>query len=159
MLRLVPLMVAAVLIPAPFAQAQNPAADFPNRPVKVIVTVPAGGGVDTVTRIFAERLQHRLGHPFVIENRGGAGGNVGAEAVYAAAPDGYTLMASQPAPLTTNVALYKKLNFDPAALEPVAVMTKFPNVLLVRNDFPARTAQEFLSVVKANPNKFNYASQ
>src|SRR5215217_7802836 len=159
MLRLVPLMVAAVLIQVPFAQAQNPAADFPNKPVKIIVTVPAGGGVDTVTRIFAERLQHRLGQPFVIENRGGAGGNVGAEAVYAAAPDGYTLMASQPAPLTTNVALYKKLNFDPAALEPVAVMTKFPNVLLVKNDFPAKTAQEFLSYVKANPNKVNYASQ
>jgi tripartite-type tricarboxylate transporter receptor subunit TctC len=150
-------MVAAVLVSAPFAHAQN--ADFPNKPVKIIVTVPAGGGVDTVTRIFAERLHQKLGQPFVIENRGGAGGNVGAEAVYAAPPDGYTLMASQPAPLTTNVALYKKLNFDPTALEPVAVMTKFPNVLLVKNDFPAKTAQEFLAVVKASPNKFNYASQ
>src|SRR5215468_514934 len=125
--------------------AQSPAADYPNKPVKIIVTVPAGGGVDTVTRIFAERLQQKLGQPFVIENRGGAGGNVGAEAVYAATPDGYTLMASQPAPLTTNVALYKKLNFDPALFEPVAVMTKFPNVLLVKSDFPAKTAQEFLT--------------
>ena len=159
MLRLIPLMVAAILIPAPFAHAQNPAADYPNRPVKVIVTVPAGGGVDTVTRIFAERLQHRFGQPFVIENRGGAGGNVGAEAVFAASPDGYTLMASQPAPLTTNVSLYKKLNFDPAALEPVAVMTKFPNVLLVKDNFPAKTGQEFLAVLKANPGKFNFASQ
>jgi tripartite-type tricarboxylate transporter receptor subunit TctC len=159
MLRFVPVVLAAVLIPTWFAHAQNPAADYPNRPVKVIVTVPAGGGVDTVTRIFGERLQQKLGQPFVIENRGGAGGNVGAEAVYAAAPDGYTLMASQPAPLTTNASLYKKLNFDPAALEPVAVMTKFPNVLLVKNDFPAKTAQEFLAIVKANPNKFNFASQ
>src|SRR5262245_9081434 len=148
MLRFPALIAAAVsvLIVAP-AAAQT-AADYPNKPVKIIVTVPAGGGVDTVTRIFAERLQQQLGQPFVIENRGGAGGNVGAEAVYASAPDGYTLMASQPAPLTTNVALYKKLNFDPMALEPVAVMTMFPNVLLVRQDFPAKTAQEFLAYVK-----------
>jgi tripartite-type tricarboxylate transporter receptor subunit TctC len=68
-------------------------------------------------------------------------------------------MASQPAPITTNVALYKKLNFDPAALEPVAVMSKFPNVLLVRQDFPAKSAQEFLAYAKANSGKLNYASQ
>jgi tripartite-type tricarboxylate transporter receptor subunit TctC len=112
-----------------------------------------------VTRIFAEQLHQRLGQPFVIENRGGAGGNVAAEAVYVSTPDGYTLMASQPAPITTNVALYKKLNFDPTKFEPVAVMTKFPNVLLVKNDFPAKTAQEFLAYVKANPGKINFASQ
>jgi tripartite-type tricarboxylate transporter receptor subunit TctC len=152
------LTAAAVLLALSPVAAQGPA-DYPNKPVKIIVTVPAGGGVDTVTRIFAERLQHKLGQPFVIENRGGAGGNVGAEAVYVSPPDGYTLMASQPAPLTTNVALYKKLNFDPAQLEPVAVMSKFPNVLLVRDDFPAKTAQEFIAYAKANPGKLNYASQ
>jgi tripartite-type tricarboxylate transporter receptor subunit TctC len=141
------------------AAAQDAAADYPNKPVKIIVTVPAGGGVDSVTRIFAERLQNKLGQPFVIENRGAAAGNVAAEAVYLSPPDGYTLMASQPAPLTTNVSLYKKLNFDPAKFEPVAVMTKFPNVLLVRNDFPAKTGQEFIAYVKANPGKVNYASQ
>ena len=151
-------LVAAVALLAP-AAAQDPAADYPTKPVKIIVTVPAGGGVDTVTRLFAEELHQRLGQPFVIENRGGAGGNVAAEAVYTAPPDGYTLMASQPAPITTNVALYKKLNFDPTKFEPVAVMSKFPNVLLVRNDFPARTGQEFLAYVKANPGKLNYASQ
>jgi len=122
---------AAVLAAVP-AAAQDAAGNYPNKPVKVVVTVPAGGGVDTATRIFAERLQQRLGQPFVIENRGGAGGNVAAETVFVSPPDGYTLMASQPAPLTSNIALYKKLNFDPAAFEPVAVMSKFPNVLLVR---------------------------
>src|SRR5262245_48181929 len=156
--RTVLVLVAAMALLAP-AAAQDPAADYPNKPVKIIVTVPAGGGVDTVTRLFAEELHQRLGQPFVIENRGGAGGNVAAEAVYTAPPDGYTLMASQPAPITTNVALYKKLNFDPTKFEPVAVMSKFPNVLLVRNDFPARTGQEFLAYVKANPGKLNYASQ
>jgi tripartite-type tricarboxylate transporter receptor subunit TctC len=155
-------LVAAVasFIAAPAALGQgDPAADYPNRPVKIIVSVPAGGGVDTVTRIFAAKLQQRLGQPFVIENRGGGGGNIGAEAAYVAEPDGYTLLATQPAPITSNIALYKKLNFDPVALEPVAVMSKFPNVLLVRPDFPAKTAQEFLAYVKANPGKVTYASQ
>jgi tripartite-type tricarboxylate transporter receptor subunit TctC len=151
---------AAVFSAPPPAQAQqDPAADYPNRPVKIIVSVPAGGGVDAVTRIFAARLQQRLGQPFVIENRGGGGGNIGAEAAYTSEPDGYTLLATQPAPITSNVALYKKLNFDPVALEPVAVMSKFPNVLLVRQDFPAKTAQEFIAHAKANPGKVNYASQ
>ena len=157
---LVPVVVAlslAVMSPAP-AQ-QDPAADYPGRSVKIIVSVPAGGGVDTVTRLFAARLQQRLGQPFVIENRGGGGGNIGAEAAYTADPDGYTLLATQPAPITSNIALYKKLSFDPAALEPVAVMSKFPNTLLVRQDFPAKTAQEFIAYAKANSGKLNFASQ
>jgi tripartite-type tricarboxylate transporter receptor subunit TctC len=100
-----------------------------------------------------------LGQPFVVENRGGAGGNIAAEAVFNAEPDGYTLMASQPAPITTNVVLYKKLSFDPTQFVPVALMSSAPNVLLVKNDFPAKTAQEFMAYVKANPTKLNYASQ
>src|SRR5207247_8306205 len=156
----VPLAAAALLGTISLAATQpDVAADYPNRPVKIIVSVPAGGGVDTVTRIFAARLQQRLGHPFVIENRGGGGGNIGAEAVCTADPDGYMLLASQPAPISSNIALYKKLNFDPAALESVAIMTKFPNVLLVRQDFPAKTVQEFMAYVKANPGKITYASQ
>jgi tripartite-type tricarboxylate transporter receptor subunit TctC len=150
---------AATLIALPALAQGDPAADYPNRPVKIIVSVPAGGGVDTVTRIFAAKLQQRLGQPFVIENRSGGGGNIGAEAAYVAEPDGYTLLATQPAPITSNIALYKKLNFDPAALEPVAVMSKFPNVLLVRADFPAKTAQEFIAYAKANPGKVTFASQ
>ena len=150
---------AALLTLSPARAQQDPAADYPNRPVKIIVSVPAGGGVDTVTRILAARLQQRLGQPFVIENRGGGGGNIGAEAAYISEPDGYTLLSTQPAPITSNIALYKKLNFDPVALEPVAVMSKFPNVLLVRQDFPAKTVQEFIAYVKANPGKVTYASQ
>jgi tripartite-type tricarboxylate transporter receptor subunit TctC len=159
MLRYLALIAAALMATSPALAQQDPAADYPNRPVKIIVSVPAGGGVDTVTRIFAARLQQRLGQPFVIENRGGGGGNIGAEAVYTAEPDGYTLLATQPAPITSNIALYKKLNFDPVALEPVAVMSKFPNVLLVRQDFPAKTVQEFIAYAKANPGKVTYASQ
>ena len=141
------------------AQAQDGAADYPNKAVKVVVTVPAGGGVDTVTRIITEKLQQRWGQPVVIENRGGAGGNIAAEAVFLSEPDGYTLMASQPAPITTNVFLHKKLNFDPAEFEPVVIMSKIPNVLLVRPDFPAKTAQEFMDYARKNPGKLSYASQ
>jgi tripartite-type tricarboxylate transporter receptor subunit TctC len=150
------LAAAAALTGAAPANAQS---DYPNKPIRIIVTVPAGGGVDTATRIIGDKLQQRLGQPVVIENRGGASGNIAAEAVFTAEPDGYTLMASQPAPITTNVVLYRKLNFDPAAFEPVAIMSKFPNTLLVKNDFPAKTAQEFMAYVKANPGKLNYASQ
>ncbi|TMK03835.1 MAG: tripartite tricarboxylate transporter substrate binding protein [Alphaproteobacteria bacterium] len=153
------MLAAAFLAMSPALAQQDEAADYPNRPVKIVVSVPAGGGVDTAARIFAASLQQRLGQPFVIENRGGGGGNIGAETVYAADPDGYTLLASQPAPITSNIALYKKLNFDPAALESVAIMTKFPNVLLVRQDFPAKTVQEFIAYAKANPGKITYASQ
>jgi tripartite-type tricarboxylate transporter receptor subunit TctC len=153
------LAAAASLLAISPAFGQEPATDYPIKPVKIVVSVPAGGGVDTVTRIFAQKLEQRLRQPFVIENRGGAGGNIGAQAVYIAEPDGYTLLATQPAPITSNIALYKKLNFDPVALEPVAVMSKFPNVLLVRQEFPAKTVQEFITYVKANPNKITFASQ
>jgi tripartite-type tricarboxylate transporter receptor subunit TctC len=160
MFRNLPFLALAIVLAVPQAYAQtDPAADYPNRPIKIIVTVPAGGGVDTVTRIFAERLRQRWGQPVVVENKGGAAGNLGAEAAFTSAPDGYTLMASQPSPLTTNKFLYTKLNFDPDALVPVAIMSEIPNVLLVRPDFPAKTAQEFVAYAKANPGKLNYASQ
>ncbi|HJS60942.1 MAG TPA: tripartite tricarboxylate transporter substrate binding protein, partial [Pseudolabrys sp.] len=141
------------------ASAQDPAADYPNRPIKIIVCVPAGGGVDTVTRLIAEGLHQKLGQPVVVENRAGAAGNIGAEAVFTSDPDGYTLLAAQPAPLTVNPLLYKKMNFDPKLFEPVAIMTSIANVLLVRPDFPAKTAKEFIAYVKASPGKVNYASQ
>jgi tripartite-type tricarboxylate transporter receptor subunit TctC len=151
-------LIAASLFFAPGAQAQD-AAGFPSRPIRIIVCVPAGGGVDTVTRIVADGMQKRLGQPVIVENRAGAAGNIGAEAVFTATPDGYTLLGAQPAPLTVNPLLYKQLNFDPAKFEPVAIMTSIANVLLVRPDFPAKTAQEFIAYAKANPGKINYASQ
>jgi tripartite-type tricarboxylate transporter receptor subunit TctC len=147
---------AGLLLVAGQANAQS---DYPTKPVKVVVTVPAGGGVDTVTRIVTERLRQKLGQPFVVENKGGAGGNIAAESVFTSDPDGYTLMASQPAPITTNATLYKHLSFDPTQFVPVALMSSAPNVLLVKNDFPAKNLQEFMAYVKANPTKLNYASQ
>jgi len=145
-----------LLAAAPAASQQ---AEYPTRPIKIIVCLPPGGGVDTVTRIVSDRLQRRLGQPIIIENKGGQAGNLGAEAVFAAEPDGYTLLASQPAPITTNPLLYKNISFDPARFTPIAVMTTIPNTLMVRADFPAKTVQEFIAYARANPGKLSYASQ
>jgi tripartite-type tricarboxylate transporter receptor subunit TctC len=151
------LVFAALLATTP-ARGQD-TAGFPTQAIRIIVSVPAGGGVDTVTRIVADKLRQRFGQPIIVENRGGQAGNFGAEAVFAAEPDGYTLMASQPAPLTVNALLYRKLNYEPAAFVPVTVMTTIPNALAVRPDFPARTIEEFIAYARANPGKLNYASQ
>src|ERR1039458_10217833 len=152
-------LISAGLLYVSAASAQDDAASYPNRPIRIIVCVPAGGGVDTVTRIVANGLQQRLGQPVVVENRAGAAGNIGAEAVFTSDPDGYTLLAAQPSGSEVNPLLYKNIAFDPTKFEPVAIMTTVANVLLVRPDFPAKTAQEFIVYAKANPGKINYASQ
>jgi tripartite-type tricarboxylate transporter receptor subunit TctC len=133
--------------------------NFPDHPIRVIVSVPAGGGVDTVTRIVTDRMRVVLGQPLVVENKPGVSGSLAAEAVFHAEPDGYTMLASQPAPITTNSFLYKTLNYDPAQLVPLAIMSHVPNVVLVRKDFPAQSVQELIAYAKANPTKINYASQ
>jgi tripartite-type tricarboxylate transporter receptor subunit TctC len=156
-LRVVLALIAGVAL-ANLAHAQD-AGTYPNRPIRVIVSVPAGGGVDTVTRIIAQKLQQRLGQPVVVENRAGAAGNIGAEAVANAAPDGYTLLATSPAPLVSNAALYKNLKFNPNTLEPVAVMSLSPNVLVVHPDLPFQSAQELIDYARANPGKLRYGSQ
>ena len=161
MLRALPRVVLALMAGLAFASpahAQDVGA-YPDRPIRVIVSVPAGGGVDTVTRIIAEKLQQRLGQPVVVENRAGAAGNIGAEAVANAAPDGYTLLATSPAPLVSNAALYKNLKFNPNTLEPVAVMSLSPNVLVVHPDLPFKSAQELIAYAKANPGTLRYGSQ
>jgi tripartite-type tricarboxylate transporter receptor subunit TctC len=134
-------------------------ANFPEHPIKVWVAVPAGGGVDTVTRIVTAKMGPLLGQPLIVDNKSGAGGSVGADYVYHSDPDGYTVLASQPSPITTNPFLYKSLNYDPTQLTPIAIMSHVPNVLLVRPDFPAKTVQEFIAYAKAHPGTLNYASQ
>jgi tripartite-type tricarboxylate transporter receptor subunit TctC len=162
MARIPAVIATAVAMLAAAAQAAaqgDAAAQYPNRAVKVIVSAPAGGGLDIAARVIADRLAKMWGQPFVVENRPGAGGNLGAEAVAQADPDGYTLLAAQPAPLTTNVVLYKRLNFDPAAFEPLAIMTSIPNTLVVRSDFPTNSVAELIAYAKANPGKVNFGSQ
>jgi tripartite-type tricarboxylate transporter receptor subunit TctC len=147
---------AAALFAAAPAHAEDA---FPNRPIRLIVCLPAGGGVDTVSRMVADKMSKILGQPVVVENKGGQSGNLGTEAVYNSPPDGYTLLASQPAPITTAPLLFKSLPYDPAKLEPVAVMSRISNTLLVRANFPAKSVKEFIAYVKANPGKVTYASQ
>jgi tripartite-type tricarboxylate transporter receptor subunit TctC len=152
-------LLASVAVTVTNASAQDSAASYPSRTVKIIVSGPPAGGVDLVARILAEGFQKKYGQPFIVENRPGASGNVGAEAVARAKPDGYTLLAAQPAALTTNVVMYKKLNFDPAAFEFLAIMTSIPNAVAVRNDLSVNSLQELIAYAKANPGKLNFGSQ
>ena len=135
------------------------AADYPDHQIRVIVSVPAGGGVDTVTRSVTDKRRAELGQPGGVAHKPGVSGSLAADTVSQAVPDVDTLLASQPAPNTTALFLYKSLNYTPAALVPVAIMSHVPNVVLVRKDFPAKTVQELIAYAKANPGKINYASQ
>ena len=149
----------AALLAAP-AWAQDPAGAYPSRAIRIIVPFPGGGAADALPRIVAERLSVRWGQPVVVENRAGASGSIGAEAVWRAEPDGYTLLATPPAPLVINPSLYEKLPYDPVQFVPVTVMAAIPSVLLVNAaKVSANTLQEFVALVRANPDKYNYASQ
>jgi tripartite-type tricarboxylate transporter receptor subunit TctC len=136
------------------AQQQDPAS-YPDKPVHIVVPFPAGGTADALPRIVAERLHQRWNQPIIVENRAGAGGNIGAGAVAALAPDGYTLLASAPGPFAINDSLYKHLSYDPAAFEPITILAEVPNVLAVRKDFPAKSVEELIAYAKANPGKIN----
>ncbi|SRR6266545_4463521 len=120
---LLTLMTAAAALLAAGPAGAQPGADHPTKPVKIIVNVAPGGGVDTATRIVGERLRARLGQPFVVENRPGAGGNIGAEVVFQSEPDGYTLLSSSPSPLAINGWLYKKhaISAPPKTATPIIV--------------------------------------
>jgi tripartite-type tricarboxylate transporter receptor subunit TctC len=133
--------------------------NFPERPIRLIVSTAAGGGVDAFARLVAAKMQTVLGQPIAVEDKPGAGGSFAADLVYHSTPDGYILLASQPAPITTNPLLIKGLNYDPTKFEGVAIMSHIPNVLLVRPDLPQKTVQELVAYAKANPGKLNYASQ
>jgi tripartite-type tricarboxylate transporter receptor subunit TctC len=147
---------AAALPPAVsrFAWAQT----YPTRPVRVVVGFPAGGTQDIVVRLMAQWLSERFGQPFVIENRPGADGNIGVQAVVNAIPDGYTLLLVG-VPNATNASFYKKLNFDLTRdIAPVAGITRIPLVMQVNPSFAAKTIPEFIAYAKAHPGKINMAS-
>ena len=140
------LLSLAVSVPAIAQQS------YPTRPVKIVAPFAPGGLADVLARAVGERLQRSLGQPFVVENRPGAGGNVGADAVARAEPDGYTLLMSSAGILTINEFLYAKMPFDPAsAFAPVSVVADMPMLLVVRNDLPARDVREFMELAKKTP--------
>ncbi len=139
---------------------QQPAADtYPDKPVVLVVPTAPAGGTDTVARVIADTMGRRLGQTFVIENRPGANGILGTEAVARAAPDGYRLLFTYAAAVVVNPSLYKKLPYDTAKdLAPVGQIGRGGNVMLVRKDLPVKTLQEFVDYAKARPDKLSYCS-
>jgi tripartite-type tricarboxylate transporter receptor subunit TctC len=144
-----------VLATLPDAGAQ----DYPSRPVKIIVPFPAGGTADVMPRIVSDWLSRKWGQPVVIENRTGAAGNIGAEAVAKSEPDGYTLLSAPPPPLVINHNLYPKLGFDPTEFVPIVIMGRVPNALVVNAKFPPNDVAGVIAYAKSNPGKLTSATQ
>ncbi len=134
------------------------AQDYPNKLIKLVVPFPPGGGVDFAARLVADRLQAKWGQPVIVENRAGANGNIGAEAVFRSHPDGYTLLLTSLPPLVINKSLYSKLSFDPDEFVPVSLISASPNVLLVHPKLPIESVKQLVDYAKANPDRLNYAS-
>jgi len=154
-LGLLALALAAFVAPGP-ARAQP--ADWPARPVRFILPFPPGGGTDILGRLIAERLSASLGQPVVAENRGGAGGNLGAEAAAKSAPDGYTIVLVAPS-LAISPSLYSRLNYDPVKdFAPVSLVATVPNVMITNPSVPANTLKEFIALAKTKPGEMNFGS-
>ncbi|MVW70876.1 tripartite tricarboxylate transporter substrate binding protein [Bordetella sp. 15P40C-2] len=134
-------------------------AAYPDKPVTVIVPQSPGGTNDIVARLISDKLAQKLGQPFVVQNKPGAGGNIGTAQTAREAPDGYTVLFTVSSAQAINPALYKDPGFDPVKdFAPVAAVGTVPNVLIVHPSFPANTLEEFIKVIKANPGKYQYAS-
>jgi tripartite-type tricarboxylate transporter receptor subunit TctC len=146
--------IAALASSLTFAQTT-----FPNHAVKIIVPFPGGGINDVLARIVGEKLQAKWRQPIVIENKTGAGGNIGADLAYQSEPDGHTLLLSPPGPLAVNQSLYKQLSYKPQDFVPLTVVGSVPNVVIVRNELPANSLKELVAYVKANPGKVTFGSQ
>jgi len=158
---LIALSAAPALAPNLFvraARAQNPKGDFPNKPVRLIVPVAAGGPTDIVARMLAEKLSKMWGQQVVIENKGGAGTNIGNEYVAQSDPDGYTVLFAT-ASLAVNSSLYRSLNYDPIAdFAPVSLVTELAYFVFVPNSSPAHSIKEFIDYAKSRPGKLTIAS-
>jgi tripartite-type tricarboxylate transporter receptor subunit TctC len=156
------LVLAGATLALPFlagAASDAVAQAYPSRPVKVIVPFPAGGTADAMPRLIGDWLSRKWGQPVVIENRPGAGGNIGAEAGFNADPDGYTLVSAPPPPLVINQNLYPKLNYNAAEFVPIIIMATVPNALVVHPKVTAKTVAEFIEQARANPGKITSATQ
>ena len=150
-----PIVGLALVGTAAFGQASS----YPERAVRIIVPFPPGGTADAMPRIVAEKLSAKWGQPVIIENRPGAGGNLGAEALSRAEPDGYTLMSSPLGPVAANQFLYKKLSYDPTRFTPISLLGTTISVLAVRSNLPATSVKDLIALAKAQPGKVTFASQ
>ena len=148
-----------ILLPAALVLAANTCAQtYPVKTVRIVVPFPAGAGADTTTRLFTPKLTEALAQQFIVDNRAGAAGNIGAEAAARAAPDGYTLLVA-PASLASSRSLYKNLGFDLARdFEPVAMLATAPFVLAVHPSVPVKSVKELIAFAKSRPGQLNFAS-
>jgi tripartite-type tricarboxylate transporter receptor subunit TctC len=152
------LVATAVLLSPPASQAQSPPANYPDKPVKIIVPFAPAGPTDVVARLIAQKLSERLGKQFYIENVTGAGGNTGMGQAARSAPDGHTILFVSSS-FVVNPSLYPKIPYDPYKdFAPVTVAGDAPNILLVNPSVPAKTVRELIDYIKANPGKISYAS-
>lgn len=147
--------VLAVTAPSVVAHAQSP---FPTRPVKMIVPYPPGGGTDLLARALAQQLGQKWQRSVIVENVGGAGGNLGSEQVARAAPDGYTLLFASPGPIATNAYMYKSMPYDPANWVPIAVVATSPYVLVVSPRFDAATLRQVIAQARVKPGQLTAAT-
>ncbi len=148
-------VAVALLAHTPLAQSE----DYPTKSIRMIVGYPPGGGTDIVGRMVAQKLGEHFGQTVVIDNRGGATGNIGTELAARAAPDGYTLLMGNVAPNAINVSLFATLAFDPVKdFEPVSLVASTPNILVVHLSVPVKTVEDLIALAKANPGALNYPS-
>jgi tripartite-type tricarboxylate transporter receptor subunit TctC len=148
-----------IIVLALFPAAAQAADAYPSRPIRMIVAYPPGGGTDQVGRVMAEQLTQTLGQQVVVDNRGGATGNIGTELAARAAPDGYTLLMGNVAPNAVNVSLFKKLGFDPVKdFAPVSLVAITPNILVTHPSVPVKTIKELIALAKAKPGALNFPS-
>lgn len=135
------------------------AQDYPSRTVRIIVPFPAGGTADVMPRLIGDWLSRKWGQPVIIDNKPGAAGNIGATEFSKADPDGYTLLSAPPPPLVINQSLYPKLNFDPTTFEPIVIISRVPNSLVVHPKVTAKNVTEFIAMAKKEPGKITSATQ
>jgi tripartite-type tricarboxylate transporter receptor subunit TctC len=149
------LAAVAVVLPGEAGRAQD---SYPSRLVRIVVPYPPGGGTDTLARLLADQLSRKWGQSAIVENIGGAAGNIGSAEVARAAPDGHTLLLASPGPIATNSFLYKEMPYDPARWVPIALLATGPYVLVLRKSFDGSTVADLVARAKANPGKLTAAT-
>ena len=149
------LTAAALALAPPTASAQ---ADFPNRPIRILIPLAPGGTADLLPRMVGEKLSIKWGQPVIIENKPGGALHIATEHVYRAEPDGYTLLLAPQGPLVLSPSLYSKLGYDPSAFVPVTVLARLPYVFVVHPKVPVSTIQDLVAFAKANPDKINFGT-
>ena len=152
-------VVAAICCLGVTAAHAAESGQFPTKPIRIVVPIAPGGSTDYLGRLVAQKLGERISQPVIVDNRPGAGGNIGTDLVAKAPPDGYTVVAANVSSVAINQSLYKKMPYDPIKdLAPITLLAVFPNVIIVNRSFPAKTLKELIALAKAKPDSLTFAS-